>query len=83
MLDCELLNVGFLYLVNVHLYIVNLPLKLLLLAFLAHLDFLELRMPDNERIIIARGNPAAELFSVGSFKILLGGNKDIGTRIEP
>src|SRR5699024_7132960 len=50
---------------------------------LAHLDFLELRMPDNDRIIIARGNPAAELLAVGGFKILLGGDEDIGTRIKP
>ena len=40
-------------------------------------------MPDDDRIIIACGNPAAELFAVSRFKILLGGHKDIRTRIEP
>ena len=51
----ELLAVGLLYLVNAHLYIVKLPLELFPLAFLAHLDFLELRVSDNHGIIIARG----------------------------
>ena len=74
---------GLLYLVNAHLDIVELPLKLLPLAFLAHLDFLELRMPDNHGIIIPRGNPAAELLAVGGLKILLGGDEDVGTGIEP
>ena len=49
---------------------------LLPLAFLAHLDFLELRMPDNHRIVIPRGNPAAELLAVCGLKILLGGDED-------
>ena len=40
-------------------------------------------MPDNHGIIIPRGNPAAELLAVGGLKILLGGDEDIGTWIEP
>ena len=40
-------------------------------------------MPDNHGIIIACGNPAAELFAVCRFKILLRRHKDIGGRVQP
>ena len=39
-------------------------------------------MADDDCIVVAGGDPAAEFLAVLSFKVLLGGNEDIGGRIE-
>ena len=65
------------------LNIIKLLFQLLPLAFYAHRDFFKLRMPDNDCVIVACGNPAAELLAVSCFKILLCCHKYICTRIEP
>ena len=48
------------------------------LPFNGHRYFLELRMPDNDGIVIAGGNSAAELFAVLGFKVFLRCHQNIG-----
>ena len=48
------------------------------LPFNGHWYFLELRMPDNDGIVIAGGNSAAELFAVLGFKVFLRCHQNIG-----
>ena len=48
------------------------------LPFNGHRYFLELRMPDNDGIVIAGGNSAAELFTVLGFKVFLRCHQNIG-----
>ena len=83
LLDRELLSVRSLHIFDTSLNVKELLLQLHFLAFHTHRDFFKLTMPDDDRIIIACGNPAAELFTVARFKILLGRNEDICTRIKP
>ena len=45
-----------------------------LLALHAHGDFLELRMADNDGVVVSGGNAAAKLLPVLGFKIFLRGN---------
>src|SRR5699024_10913874 len=71
------------HLINTTLDVVKLPHELLFLPFNAHWYLFKLAVSDDDRIVIPRGDPAAELFSVSRFKILLGGHEDIGTRIQP
>ena len=52
------------------------------LALYAHRDLLELRMPDNNGVIVAGGDPTTEFLAVFGFKIFAGGNEDICRRIE-
>ena len=52
------------------------------LPFNGHRYFLELRMPDNDGIVIAGGNSAAELFAVLGFKVFLRCHQNVGRRIE-
>ena len=52
------------------------------LALYAHRDLLELRMPDNNGVIVAGGDAPTEFLAVFGFKILAGGNEDICRRIE-
>ena len=40
-------------------------------------------MTNDNRIVIACGNPAAELLAAARSKVLLCGNKDIGGRVQP
>ena len=60
-----------------HLLLQNGPL-----ALHAHGDLLKLRMADDDCIVVAGGDPAAEFLAVLGFKILFGGNEDIGGGIE-
>ena len=48
------------------------------LPFNGHRYFLELRMPDNDGIVIAGGNSAAELFAVLGFKVFLRCHQNVG-----
>ena len=52
------------------------------LALYAHRDLLKLRMPDNNGIVVAGGDPSTEFLAVLGFKILAGRNKDVRCRIE-
>ena len=52
------------------------------LALYAHGDLLELRMPDNNGIVVAGGDPTTEFLAVLGFKILAGRNKNVRCRIE-
>ena len=52
------------------------------LAVYAHRDLLELRMPDDNGIVVAGGDPSTEFLAVLGFKILAGSDKNIGRRIE-
>ena len=40
-------------------------------------------MPDNHRVIVAGGNPGAELFAVVFLKIPFRSDKDIGGGVQP
>src|SRR5574344_2023840 len=83
LLDCELLSVRSLHIVYATLNIIKLLLQLFVLPFNAHRYFFKLGMTDNHGIIISCGNSTAKLLTVSRFKILLCGNKNIRTRIEP
>ena len=48
------------------------------LPFNGHRYFLELRMPDNDGIVITGGNSAAELFAVLGFKVFLRCHQNVG-----
>ena len=61
---------------------VDLPPENNLLPLFGHRDFLKLRVSDDDGIIIAGGNPGAELLPVLGFKILFGGNQNIGGWVE-
>ena len=52
------------------------------LPFNGHWYFLELRMPDNDGIVIAGGNSAAELFAVLGFKVFLRCHQNVGRGIK-
>ena len=52
------------------------------LPFSRHWDLLELRVTDDDRVVVAGGDPAAKLLSVLRFKILFRGDKNVRTRIE-
>ena len=52
------------------------------LALYAHRDLLKLRMPDNNGVIVAGGDPTTEFLAVFGFKILTGSDKDVRCRIE-
>ena len=60
-----------------HLLLQNGPLTLH-----AHGDLLKLRMADDDCIVVAGSDPAAEFLAVLGFKVLFGGNEDVGGRIE-
>ena len=67
---------------NAHHDLVDLLLQNGPLALYAHRDLLELRMPDNNGIVVAGGDPTTEFLAVFGFKILAGGNEDICRRIK-
>ena len=83
LLDRELFAFVCLYVINATLNIVKLTHELLPLAFLADRDFLKLAVTDDDRIIVACGNPAAEFLAVSCFKIPIGRHKDIRTWVQP
>ena len=62
---------GFLNIVNTTLNIVKLLLKHIVLPFKAHRHFFKLTVTDDDRIVIACGNPATKLLAVSGFKVLL------------
>ena len=72
-----------LHLIHSALNIIQLLLQLCTLARIAHRNFLKLRVPDDNCIIITGGNPAAEFFSVCGFKVLFRGNQNVCARIQP
>lgn len=53
-----------------------------LLALHADRDFLELRMADNDGVVVPGGNAAAKLLAVLGFKVFLRRYQDVGRRIE-
>ena len=52
------------------------------LPFNAHRDFLKLRMPDDDSIVIPGSNSTAEPFAVFGFKVLFRSHQNICGRIE-
>ena len=69
-------------LLNTLQYLVSLIVKRFDLSFKGHRDLLKLRVTDNNCIVVTRCNSRAELLTVLGFKVLLGSDKDICTRIE-
>jgi len=67
---------------NRTLNLINLLSKLPFLSFSRKRDFFKLAVTDDNRIIVTRCDTSAELLAVCCFKILLGGNKKLCTRIE-
>ena len=53
-----------------------------LLPLLGHGDLFKLTVADDDGIVVAGGDPGAEPFSVFGFKILFGGNQNIGGGIK-
>ena len=53
-----------------------------LLALHTDRDFLELRMADNDGVVVSGGNAAAKLLPVLGFKVFLCRYQDVGRRIE-
>ena len=53
-----------------------------LLPLLRNRNTLKLAVADDDRVIIAGGNSRAEFLSVCPFKVLLGGNQNIGRGIQ-
>ena len=52
------------------------------LPFNAHRDFLKLRMPDDDSVVIPGSNSTAEPFTVFGFKVFLRSHQNISGRIE-
>ena len=53
-----------------------------LLPLLGHGDLFKLTVADDDGIVVAGGDPGAEPFSVFGFKILFGGNQNIGGGVQ-
>ena len=83
LLDAEFLTAAFLQLRNAHGDLRNLILQKLFLPLFADRDFLKLDVTDDNRVIIAGGNPGAELLAVFRFKVPLLRHKDIGGGVQP
>ena len=82
LLDAEFLTAAFLQLRNAHGDLRNLILQKPLLPLFADGDFLKLAVTNDYRIIVAGGNPGAELLAVFRFKVPLLGDKDIGGGVQ-
>ena len=80
--DRELLRFFSFGIGNPHHDFVDLLFKNGPLAVYAHRDLLELRMPDDNGIVVAGGDPTTEFLAVFGFKILTGSDKDVRCRIE-
>ena len=52
------------------------------LPFNAHRDFLKLRMPDDDSVVVPGSNSTAEPFAVFGFKVLFRSHQNICGRIE-
>ncbi|MPM83214.1 hypothetical protein SDC9_130277 [bioreactor metagenome] len=59
----------------------NLFLNQPFLPFQRDGDFFKLRVSHDDRVVVAGGNPGAELFAVAFLEILSGGDKNIGRRV--
>lgn len=62
--------------------IVNLAFNRGNLPFPGQRDTFKLAVANDNGVIVARGNPGAELFAIGRFKVLLGRHQDIRTGIQ-
>ncbi len=82
LLDGELLRFFSLGFGNAHHNFVDLLLQNGPLALYAHGDLLKLAVPDNDRIVVASGDPTTEFLAVFGLKILAGRNEDVRCRIE-
>ena len=82
LLDRETLRVGALGVGYAVHDLVKLLLQHLPLAFYAHWYLLELRMPDNDGIVISRGDTRAKLLAVSGFKVLFRCHKDVRGRVK-
>ena len=80
--DGEVLGFFSLGIGNPHHDLVDLLFQNGPLALYAHRDLLELRMSDNNGVIVAGGDPTTEFLAVLGFKILTGSDKDVRCRIE-
>ena len=80
--DGEVLGFFSLGIGNPHHDLVDLLLQNGPLALYAHRDLLELRMPDDDGVVVAGGDAPTEFLAVFGFKILAGGDKDVRCRIE-
>ena len=82
LLDGEPLGMGCSELLNALFDLVDLLLKQTLLTLLADGNFLKLRVTDNNGVIVAGGDAGAELLAVFGFKVLFGGDQQVGRGIE-
>ena len=82
LLDGEVLRTISLGLGNAHHNLIDLLLQDGLLPFYRHGDLLKLAVTNDDGIIVAGSNSAAELLAVLRFKVLLGRHKDIGRGIK-
>ena len=69
-------------LLNARFDLVDLLLKQTLLTLLADGDLLKLRVSDNNGVIVAGGDAGTELLAVFGFKVLFGGDQQVGRGIE-
>ena len=53
-----------------------------LLPFLGHGDFLKLAVPDDDGIVVTGSDSGTEPFPVLGFKVLFGGNQNVGGGVE-
>ena len=63
--------------------LIDLLFQLSLLTLRGEGDLLELAVTDDDRIIVAGCDSGTELLAVGGFKVLLCGDQQIGTGIQP
>ena len=82
LLDGEPLGMGGSELLNARFDLVDLLLKQPLLALLADGDLLKLRVAENNGVIVAGGDAGTELLAVFGFKVLFGGDQQVGRGIE-
>ena len=82
LLDAETLAVVGLHFLNAQGDFLDLILQQTLLPFKGNGDALKLAVADDHGVIIAGGDPGAELFTVGALKIPFGRDQDIGGGIQ-
>ena len=62
--------------------LIHLLLQVVCLTLIGKRYLFELRVPDNDRIVVACGNTGAETFAVFGFKVLCHRHDDIGAGVE-
>ena len=82
LLNGKTLGPGGFQLGNALLDFVDLFFQQPFLPLLGHGDFLELTVAHDDRVIIAGGNAGAEFLAIFGFKVLFGGNEEVGRGIE-